>query len=206
MKKWQLLLPITAAVAGVTAAVVMLQKKTEKKVKATADDAPKAPKAKKAAEDVPGDLSAVGEYSFISGYTDAVTVNMKMKYAPDKFDFAVVSESFLVDTAVSHAVIVRGPEFEFQLEYAAYYGSDDFKSLSSQLREKYRTVSEAVYGSNSGLSFKEGDGIGFVFPVDAHSYVHLVLFKNKDSKIPLEDMPRERYFKAMLDSMEFNVG
>ena len=85
MKKWQIIAPIGIAAAA-AAAVLAMRKKPQ-----AAADAKPAPAAKKPA---PAAQLKTGSYSFVSGYKDAATVEVKVGYDPEHFSFAVIEDSF----------------------------------------------------------------------------------------------------------------
>ena len=105
MKKWTILAPLGLAAAG-AAALLLLKKKPEAK----AASVKAAPAKKPAPAKAPANLKT-GSYSFISGFQNAVTVDMTLDYDADAFSFAVVEEGFLSYSSDSHVAILEGEDF-----------------------------------------------------------------------------------------------
>ena len=114
MSKWKVIAPLGVLAAGAAAAAVLLLKKNG------GEASPKTAVAgtKKAAEKET--LMKTGEYSFVSGFKDARTVEVKLDYDALRFGFDVIGEDFLTYSSDSHVAVVSGEEFSFQLEYASY--------------------------------------------------------------------------------------
>ena len=81
------------------------------------------PAAKKPA---PAAQLKTGSYSFVSGYKDAATVEVKVGYDPERFSFAVIEDSFPAYSSDSHVAVIYGEDFTAQIEYAGYYHGEDF--------------------------------------------------------------------------------
>ena len=113
MKNYRVLAPLALAAAAALAAGVaaLLKKPVEEAVEAAA------PKAQPA---VPRVLM-VGSYSFISGFQNAVTVEMEMDYDSEKYSFVVIEDEFPSYSSDSHVAVVYGEDFNLQIEYAAFY-------------------------------------------------------------------------------------
>lgn len=194
MKKWQIIAPLSLAAAGAVGLVLMKKKKA----------APAAPKAagKPAVKKAPAN-EKTGSYSFVSGFQDAATMELTLRYDADRFGFAVVEEGFLSYSSDSHVALLEGEDFSLQLEYAAYYSGEDFAAHTEAVREKHSSLAPAVYGSNSGIRFLEGDNVCFCFPVDAHSYLLVTAVKAKGNDDPLSALPEYEDMKDILGSMKF---
>ena len=198
MKKWTILAPLGLA-AGAAAALVLLKKKPAEKAAA-----PKAAPAKKDAPKAPANLKT-GSYSFISGFQNAVTVDMTLDYDADAFSFAVVEEGFLSYSSDSHVAILEGEDFSLQVEYAAYYSGEDFAAHCASLAEKHQDFAPVRYGSVDAVKYLEGDNLCFCIPIpqDDHSYVLVLLFKAKGNDTPLPDLADDPDLGAMLASVRF---
>ena len=198
MKKWTILAPLGLA-AGAAAALVLLKKKPAEKA-AAPKTAPQ-----KAAPKAPANLKQ-GSYSFISGFQNAATVDMTLDYDSDAFSFAVVEEGFLSYSSDSHVAILEGEDFSLQLEYAAYYGGEDFAAHCASLAEKHRDFAPVRYGSVDAVKYLEGDNLCFCIPIpgDDHSYVLALLFKAKGNDTPLPDLAEDPNLRAILSSIRFS--
>ena len=193
MKKWTILAPLGLA-AG---AALLLLKKKEAKTAPT----DKAAVAKKA----PPANWKTGSYSFISGYQNAATVEMRLGYDGDKFSYAVVSEDFLSYSSDSHVALVQGEDFSLQLEYAAYFTGEDFAAHCASLAEKHKSFAPVRYGSVDAVKYLEGDTLCFCVPIpeDEHSYVQVLVFKDKGNDTPLPELAKDPDLSAMLESIRF---
>ena len=202
-KKWKVIAPLALAAAGALAAgIATLLNKPQ-----TEDTPKKAPAAQAGPAKAPRPPQNVmaGAYSFISGFQDAVTEEMTVKYDADKFSYAVVEDEFIASSSDSHVAILWGESFNMQLEYGAYYQGEDFQGLKKHLSERYPELRPAVYGANEGLQFQEGDDLCMVFPVpqDAHSYILVTLVKAKDNDDELAALADYEDVKFMLSSLGF---
>ena len=171
LTKWKVLAPLSLAAAGAAAlGVVTLLKKispTEDAVKTAAPSRTAAPANLK-----------TGSYSFISGYKDAVTLDVSLDYDADKYSFAVIEEDFPSYTSDSHVAVLSGEDFRFQLEYAGYYLGEGFENLIRHVSEKYQGFAPVAYGTNTGVSYTAGDNVCLCFPAgeDPYSYLLVTLF------------------------------
>ena len=199
MKKWTILAPLGLAAAG-AAALVLLKKKPEAK----AAPAKGGPAKKPAPTKAPANLKT-GSYSFISGYQNAATVEMRLGYDGDKFSYAVVSEDFLSYSSDSHVALVQGEDFSLQLEYAAYFTGEDFAAHCASLAEKHKSFAPVRYGSVDAVKYLEGDTLCFCIPIpeDEHSYVQVLVFKDKGNDTPLPELAKDPDLSAMLESIRF---
>lgn len=166
-----------------------------------------APAAQKA-EPVSSVPLSVGVYSFISGYQNPATVELSLRFDPEKISFSVVSEDYLCYSGASHAALVESEDFKAQIEYAPYYSGEDFTALQKALGEKYKGVSPVSFGALSGVKVREGDGMCLYLPIpeDAHSYLLVTLFQaKKDDDEPIEALPDKPAVRALLESAELRV-
>ena len=201
MKKWQIAAPL--ALAAGSAVGLVLMKKIKGSPAAAPKSAGKAAPAKSApAKKAPAN-EKTGSYSFVSGFQDAATMELTLRYDADRFSFAVVEEGFLFYSSDSHVALLEGEDFSLQLEYAGYYAGEDFAAFIESVREKHPDLAPAVYGPNSGIRFLEGDNVCFCFPVDAHSYVLVTAVKAKGNDDPLAALPDYEDMKDILGSIQF---
>ena len=194
MKKWTILAPLGLA-AGAAALLLMKKKGAKAAPAAKEADPKKAPPAN----------WQTGSYSFISGYQNAATVELRLGYDGDKFSYAVVSEDFLSYSSDSHVALVQGEDFSLQLEYAAYFTGEDFAAHCASLAEKHKSFAPVRYGSVDAVKYLEGDTLCFCVPIpeDEHSYVQVLVFKGKGNDTPLPELAKDPDLSAMLESIRF---
>ncbi len=200
MKNTRLLAPLAlAAAAALAAGVATLLKKPAEAAApaAAAAPAPKAPAAPK--------TRMVGTYSFISGFQNAVTVEMNMDYDGEKYSFVVIEDEFPSYSSDSHVAVVYGEDFNMQLEYAAYYGGEDFAAHCVHLGEKYQGIQPVRYGKLEGVSYIDGDNmcLNLAIPGDANSYLLVTLMKNPDYDEDYTTLPNHPDVGYMLSSLRF---
>ena len=192
---------VPAAVAAAGAAAFVLRKKAVpagRKSGAGADSvsakAPYAPKTEK-----------TGSYSFISGFKNAETVELRFSYDADLFRFSVVEEGFLVDSGDSHVGILSGEALSAQFEYGTYYAGEDFAGFRTELMSRHPDLEECSYGAHSALRFQDGDSICLIFPIpdDSCSYLKVSLLKAPDNDDPLSALPDDPGLCHILNSMSF---
>ena len=174
MSKWKVIAPLgVLAAAGAAAAAVLLKKKD-------GGSAPKAaaPAAKKAAERET--LMKTGEYSFVSGFKDARTVEVRLDYDALRFGFDVIGEDFLTYSSDSHVAVVSGEDFSFQMEYASFYKGEDFALITSAAAQKYAC---------------------FCLPVDEYSYLLLTLLKAEGCDKTVEELAESDDLGAILSTL-----
>ena len=197
MKKWKILAPLTLLAAGAAAlgAATLLRKEDGDDVSAVQGAGGSTVRSRQ-----------TGSYSFISGYKDARTVELSLDYDAEKYSFAVVGEDFLSYTSDSHVAIVRGEDFSFQLEYAAYYQGEGFEDLIRHVSERYRGFETVAYGENTGLRYLAGDNLCLCFPAgdDPYSYLLLTLFKGAGYDGELEELVEHPDLSAMLSSLRLS--
>ena len=189
-RNWKVIAPLALSAAGALAAgLVVLLGKNDKD--APADAAPE----KKAA---PEKALCVGSYSFISGFKDAATVEMSLRYDPEKFSFTVVEEDFLSYSSDSHVAIVYGEDFNLQIEYAGFYADEDFAARGAAL-------AEVSYGDLKGVSYLDGDNMALclAIPGDAHSFLLVTVQKTSAYDDAVTTLPAHPELRALLESVSF---
>lgn len=157
---------------------------------------------------VPTAPLALGVYSFISGYQQPATVELRLRFDPESTSFAVVAEDYLSYSSASHVALIEGEDYRAQIEYAPYYAGEDFLGLQKTLGEKYRGLSPVAFGALSGVKYRDGDGLCLclAIPGDAHSYLLVTLFKVKsDDDTPIEALCDKPAIRALLESAEIDV-
>ena len=197
-RNWKVIAPLALSAAGALAAgVAVLLGKNDKPVAS----APAAPE-KKAA---PAKALCEGSYSFISGFKDAATVEMTLRYDPEKFSFSVVEEDFLSYSSDSHVALVWGEDFNLQLEYAGYYGGEDFAAHRAALAEKHSDLAEVSYGALQGVSWLDGDNMALCFPIpeDAHSCLLVTVQKTSAYDDEVTTLPTHPALRELLESIRF---
>ena len=137
MKKALILVPVCAAAAGAAVFFAMKKPKAEAapKEKKAAPAAKSGGKKEKAA--APKAMKS-GSYTFISGFQNAAEVEMSLQYDSNVYFFEILDEDFLTYSSDSHVAVIRGEDFSMQLEYAGYYGGEDFNGLAKSVQERYQ--------------------------------------------------------------------
>ena len=195
MSKWKVIAPLgVLAAAGAAAAAVLLKKKD-------GGSAPKsaAPAAKKAAERET--LMKTGEYSFVSGFKDARTIEVRLDYDVLRFGFDVIGEDFLTYSSDSHVAVVSGEDFSFQMEYASFYKGEDFALITSAAAQKYAGFAPVRFGAVEGFRYREGDSVCFCLPVDEYSYLLLTLLKAEGCDKTVEELAASDDLGAILSTL-----
>ena len=199
---FKLILPAVGAAAAAAGAALFLIKRNESPAGSPAEAKNKAV----GTAAVPEIKNSKSEtYSFVSGYKKPHTVDVSFDYDGERFSAAIQSEDFLAYTSDSHAAILYGPDFQFQLEYAAYYSGEDYTALKADLTEKHPDAAAAEYAGVQGLRYTSGDNICMVFPVDADSYLLLTIFRCKDSDVKLAEIPQLADFRAVMNSLAIRM-
>ncbi len=193
MKKWILLVPAIASLAVGTFILVKKDKEEE-------DNDP----AKNDANKNTAVNPCEGSYSFVSGYSDAKTVEVKFTYDADRFSFKQIEEEFLTFTSVSHAAAIYGEDFNIQIEYSDFAGGENFAALADVLKEKKKGFAPVVYGDNSGYMYFNGDNVCFVFPATEYSYLLVTVIKDKNSDIDYRDLPEDPDVAAIMGSIRIS--
>ena len=204
MRPRQIWIPVALGTACGFAAFVLKKKYSPSDAKSAPAEAASAPVKKKA----PAAPASVKEasYSFISGFKDAVTVELKFSYDAEKFSYSVVEDDFLTESGDSHVGVLYGESFSAQVEYGSYYSGEDFAKLCQELVAKHHDLTEAVYGSLSGVSYRDGDNLCLAFPIpeDKHSYLLFTLVKAPDNDDELEAILGYPELSALLESVSFS--
>ena len=199
MNKWKVIAPLALTAAGALAAgLASLRRK---------DGAGAPAPAGNAAPPAPGKL-VTGAYSFISGYQDAATVELTLRFDPERGSFAVVAEDFLSYSSASHVAVYEEEDFKAQIEYVPYYAGEDFEAHTKGLAEKYTDLAPVRYASLRGVRYTDGDAVCLCFPIpgDASSCVLFTLFRvKKDDDHPLAALPESPAVKALLDSAKLEL-
>ena len=182
MNKWKWIAPLGALAAAGTAAALLLKKK---------DGGKPAEAAKKTAakKGEPREVQMkTGEYSFVSGFKDARTVEVVLDYDALRFGFDVIGEDFLCYSSDSHVAVISGEDFSIQMEYASFYKGEDFALIAETAQKKYGGYAPVSSGALEGFRYREGDSVCFCLPVDEYSYLLLTLLKAESSKLTLEEI------------------
>lgn len=197
MKKWQIIAPIGLAAAA--AAVVLAMRKAPQS-SAAAKAAPSASKP------VPPAELKVGSYSFVSGYKVAATIDVKIKYDPARFGFAVIEDGFPAYSSDSHVAVVYGEDFTAQLEYAGYYSGEDFAAMSEAARAKFSGFGEVSFGAHRGIRYVDGDCICICLPIpdDDYSYLLVTVIKAEGSDDTLDELQENEDLAAILGGLEIS--
>ena len=204
MKKALVLVPLGAAAVG-AAVFFAMKKPVGEKAAAPAKKAAPAKAGGKKKEAPAMDLQP-GSYTFISGFKDAAKVEAGFQYDAKTCEFAVIEEDFPAYTSDSHVAVVRCPEFTVQLEYAGYYGGEDFDGLKKSLAERYQDIADAACGGNKAIRFIDGDNVCLAVGVDQFSYLLVTLIKGKEYDDDFKTLPDYPPVKAVLDSLKFSEG
>ena len=193
-RKWKVILPLAFSAAGALAAgIAALLQKLPKDEGQAAGPAARPVKLE------------TGSYSFISGFQDAATVELQLDYDPERFSFVVMEDDFLSETSDSHVAIVYGDDFNLQLEYAGYYGGEDFAAHTAALAEKYGTRGDFACGSLHGVWVLDGDNVAIHLPIpdDAHSYLLILVQKTPDFDDEVTALPDYAPLRELLATLRF---
>lgn len=197
MKKWQIIAPIGLVAAA--AAVVLAMRKAPQS-SAAAKAAPSASKP------VPPAELKTGSYSFVSGYKVAATIDVKIKYDPERFGFAVIEDGFPAYSSDSHVAVVYGEDFTAQLEYAGYYSGENFAAMSEAARAKFSGFGEVSFGAHRGIRYVDGDCICICLPIpdDDYSYLLVTVIKAEGSDDTLDELQENEDLAAILGGLEIS--
>ena len=198
MNKWKVIAPLALTAAGALAAGLASLRKKETGA---------APAAGSAAAPDAGKLVS-GVYSFISGYKDPATVELTLRFDPERGSFAVVAEDFLSYSSASHVALYEDEDFKAQIEYVPYWAGEDFAAHTKGLAEKYADLASVRYAALEGVRYTDGDAVCLCFPIpgDTSSCVLCSLFRvKKDDEHPLAALPESPAVKALLDSARIEV-
>ena len=197
MNKWKVIAPLGLLAAGAAAAALLLKDKG-------ADGAKSAPADKKKA--APQEkLMKTGEYSFVSGFKDARTVEAALDYDALRFSFDVIGEDFLSYSSDSHVAVITGEDFSMQMEYASYYKDEDFSSLAAAAKEKYAGFAPVEFNGVRGFRYREGDGVCFCLAADEYSYLLLTLLKAQGCDKTLEELADGEDLRELLSTIRIGA-
>ena len=190
MRKWFLIVPAIASLAVGT--FILAKKDNEDETEA-----------KESNNSENGSISNLkqGSYSFVSGFKDAKTVELRFRYDADRFSFRQIEDDFLTFTSVSHAAAIYSEDFNIQIEYSDYAGGEDFDAMAFSLKEKQKGFASVLYGDNSGYMYYNGDNVCFVFPAAEYSYILVTVIRNKNSDIDYRTIPENADVAAILESI-----
>ena len=194
--KWKVIVPLALTAAGALASgIAVLRQKLPTEL----------PAAEAAPAEKPANLKT-GSYSFISGFQDAETVEVRIDYDPEVFSFAVVEDEFLNYSGDSHVAILYGKDFHVQLEYASYFSGEDFAAHCAQLSENYQTRGAFVCGALNGLWVLDGDNIAIHLPIpeDAHSWLLVTVQKTPDCDEEITTLPDCAPLRDLLGTIRFS--
>ena len=198
MNKWKVIAPLSLVAAGSVAAALLLKKK------GTVGEAKSAPSGKKEAAAQEKQMK-VGEYSFVSGFQDAKTVEIALDYDAVRFSFDVIGEDFLSYSSDSHVAVITGEEFSMQMEYASYYKGEDLAVITAAAEKKYPGFKRVAFGDNEGFRYSEGDGICFCLGVDEYSYLLFTLLKAQGCDKKVEELAEGEDLREMLSSIRISI-
>ncbi|MBR0208324.1 MAG: hypothetical protein IJQ43_05465 [Oscillospiraceae bacterium] len=194
MNKWKVIAPLGLLAAAGAAAALLLKKQAEP------DEGKSAPDGKKKAE--PGEkMMKTGEYSFVSGFRDAKTVEVLLDYDALRFGFDVIGEDFLSYSSDSHVAVVTGEDFAMQMEYASYYKGEDLPTIADAAEKKYSGFARVSFGGAEGFRYREGDGICFCLGVDDYSYLLLTLLKAQGCDKTIEELADGEDLQELLSTL-----
>lgn len=192
MKKWKIIVP--AALVSVTALSFALARK---KTAPATDATPSKPANKLKPVNV-----SEGHYSFVSGFKDAVTVDVKVCYDADNFDFNVVEDGFLCYTGDSHVAVMYGSNINLQFEYTPFYSGDDFEKL----REGCKDAHPGYACVSSGFRYVDGDSVYICLPVDGYSYLLITAMLSKGSELKFEDLADAPELAGLISGISISLG
>ena len=192
MSKWKVIAPLGALAAAGAAAALLLKNKKD------AQAAPKAGEKKAAPKEV---LMKTGEYSFVSGFKDAKTVEVALDYDALRFGFDVIGEDFPTYSSDSHVAVISGEEFSVQMEYASYYKGEDLAFITDKAAKEYKGFAPVKFAACEGFRYRAGDSICLCLGVDDYSYLLLTLLKAEGCDKTVEELAEGEDLKAMLDTL-----
>jgi hypothetical protein len=195
MKSWKVIVPL-GALAAAGAAALLLKKKAA---------SPAAPKSA-AKKDAPRETqSKTGEYSFVSGFKDARTVEVSLDYDALRFGFDVIGEDFLSYSSDSHVAVLTGEDFAMQIEYASYFKDEDLAFIAAAAEGKYSGFARESFGGAAGFRYREGDGVCFCLGVDEYSYLLLTLLKAQGCDKTIEQLAESEDLREILGSIRIRT-
>ena len=199
MNKWKVIAPLGALAAAGAAAALLLKKKAvsgEEKSAAAPGKKKEPPREKQ---------MKTGEYSFVSGFKDAKTVEAALDYDALRFSFDVIGEDFLCYSSDSHVAVITGEDFSMQMEYAPFFKDEDFQTLAAAAEKKYKDFAPVSFGEAEGFRYREGDGICFCLAVDEYSYLLLTLIKAQGCDKTLEELAAGEDLAELLGTLRIRT-
>lgn len=198
MSKWKVIAPLSMLAAGSAAAVLLLKKK------GVFGETAGEPAEKKKAAPQEKQMKA-GEYSFVSGFQDAKTIEVALDYDALRFSFDVIGEDFLSYSSDSHVAVITCEDFSMQMEYASYYKGEDLATITAAAEKKYPGFKKVSFGANEGFRYREGDGICFCLGVDEYSYLLFTLLKAQGCDKTIEEIAESGDLGEILSSIRISV-
>ena len=198
MNKWKVIAPLGLLAAAGAAAALLLTKKD-------APDAAKSAPADKKKAAPQEKMMKTGEYSFVSGFKDAKTVEVRLDYDALRFGFDVIGEDFLCYSSDSHVALITGEDFSMQMEYASYYKGEDFSYLAGAAETKYSGFAPVSFNGVKGIRYREGDGICFCLEVDEYSYLLLTLLKAQGCDKTVEELAAGEDLRELLETLRISI-
>ena len=198
MNKWKVIAPLGLLAAAGAAAALLLTKKD-------APDAAKSAPADKKKAAPQEKMMKTGEYSFVSGFKDAKTVEVRLDYDALRFGFDVIGEDFLCYSSDSHVALITGEDFSMQMEYASYYKGEDLAVVTAAAEKKYPGFARVAFNGIEGFRYREGDGICFCLGVDEYSYLLLTLLKAQGCDKTVEELAGGEDLRELLGTIRIGV-
>ena len=199
MNKWRVIAPLGLLAAAGAAAALLLTKKD-------APDAAKSAPADKKKAAPQEKMMKTGEYSFVSGFKDAKTVEVRLDYDALRFGFDVIGEDFLSYSSDSHVAVITGEEFSMQMEYASYYKGEDLAFITAAAEKKYPGFARVSFNGVEGFRYREGDSVCFCLPVDEYSYLLLTLLKAQGCDKTVEELAEGEDLRELLSTLRISAG
>ncbi len=198
MNKWKVIAPLGLLAAGGAAAALLLKKR------AAGGETGSAPDDRKKA--APREtMMKTGEYSFVSGFRDAKTVEVLLDYDALRFSFDVIGEDFLSYSSDSHVAVITGEDFSMQMEYASYYKGEDLDVITAAAEKKYGGFAPVDFGGAKGFRYREGDSVCFCLGVDEYSYLLLTLIKAQGCDKTVEELAGSEDLTALLGTIRIGA-
>ena len=198
MNKWKVIAPLGLLAAAGAAAALLLNKKSE-------GGEPKSAPAEKKKAAPQEKLMKTGEYSFVSGFKDARTVEVSLDYDALRFGFDVIGEDFLSYSSDSHVAVVTGEDFAMQIEYASYFKDEDLAFIAAAAEGKYPGFARTSFGGLQGFRYREGDGVCFCLGVDEYSYLLLTLLKAQGCDKTIEQLAESEDLRELLETIRIRT-
>ena len=198
MNKWKVIAPLGLLAAAGAAAALLL------KNKGSDGESAAAPAEKKKAAPRERQMKT-GEYSFVSGFQDAKTVEVLLDYDALRFGFDVIGEDFLSYSSDSHVAVITGEDFSMQMEYASYYKGEDLALITAAAEKKYPGFARVSFGSAEGFRYREGDAVCFCLGVDEYSYLLLTLLKAQGCDKTVEELAESEDLRELLETLRIGA-